>query len=54
MLAKKGMRLDAVVELRVDPDILVRRIANRVEQMKLRGEPLRLRAFAGPRRAKQD
>ena len=41
MLAKKGGRLDAVVELKVDPDILVRRIENRVEQMKLRGEPLR-------------
>jgi adenylate kinase len=41
MLATKGLRLDAVVELKVDPDILVRRIANRVEQMKLRGEPLR-------------
>lgn len=41
MLAKKGLRLDAVVELKVDPDILVRRIANRVEQMKARGEPLR-------------
>lgn len=41
MLAKKKLRLDAVVELKVDPDILVRRIGNRVEQMKLRGEPLR-------------
>jgi adenylate kinase len=41
MLAKKGLRLDAVVELRVDPDILVRRIETRVEQMKLRGESLR-------------
>jgi adenylate kinase len=41
MLAKKDMRLDAVVELKVDPDILVRRIENRVEQMKLRGELLR-------------
>jgi adenylate kinase len=41
MLANKGLRLDAVVELKVDPDVLVRRIANRVEQMKLRGEPLR-------------
>jgi adenylate kinase len=41
MLAKKGLRLDAVVELKVDPDILLRRIENRVEQMKLRGEPLR-------------
>jgi adenylate kinase len=41
MLAKKGLSLDAVVELKVDPEILVRRIANRVEQMKLRGESLR-------------
>src|SRR5262249_33031711 len=41
MLTEKGLRLDAVVELKVDPDILVRRIENRVEQMKLRGEPLR-------------
>lgn len=41
MLADKGLRLDAVVELKVDPDILIRRIENRVEQMKLRGEPLR-------------
>jgi adenylate kinase len=41
MLERKGLRLDAVVELKVDPDILVRRIATRVEQMKLRGEPLR-------------
>src|SRR5215472_3118494 len=36
MLAKKSMRLDAVVELEVDPDILVRRIESRVEQAKLR------------------
>jgi adenylate kinase len=41
MLAKKKLRLDAVIELKVDSDILVRRIENRVEQMKLRGEPLR-------------
>jgi adenylate kinase len=41
MLAKKDMRLDAVVELKVDPDILVRRIESRIEQAKLRGEPLR-------------
>jgi len=41
MLAKKEMRLDAVVELKVDPDILVRRIESRIEQAKLRGEPLR-------------
>lgn len=41
MLSKKGLRLDAVVELKVDPDILVRRIENRVEQTRLRGESLR-------------
>ena len=41
MLAKKGLRLDAVVELKVDPDILIRRIENRVDEMKRRGEPLR-------------
>jgi adenylate kinase len=41
MLDDKGFRLDGVVALEVDPDILVRRIASRVEQMKARGEPLR-------------
>jgi len=41
MLDDKGLRLDAVIEFKVDEDILIRRIENRVEQMKLRGEPLR-------------
>ena len=41
MLANKSLRLDAVLEIKVDPDILVRRIENRVEQTRLRGEPLR-------------
>ena len=41
MLGEKGLRLDGVVALEVDPDILVRRIASRVEEMKARGEPLR-------------
>jgi adenylate kinase len=41
MLDKKDLRLDGVVALEVDPDILVRRIATRVEQTKARGEPLR-------------
>jgi adenylate kinase len=41
MLRDKGMRLDAVIELKVDPDILVRRIATRVAEMQARGEPLR-------------
>jgi adenylate kinase len=41
MLAKKKLGLDAVIELKVDPDILVRRIETRIEEMKRRGEPLR-------------
>ena len=41
MLKEKGLRLDGVVALEVDPEILVRRIASRVEEMKARGEPLR-------------
>jgi adenylate kinase len=41
MLGEKGLRLDGVVALEVDPDILVRRIASRVEEMRTRGEPLR-------------
>ena len=41
MLDQKGLRLDGVVALEVDPDILVRRIASRVEEMKARGEALR-------------
>jgi adenylate kinase len=41
MLEKKGLRLDGVLELKVDPDILIRRIENRVEQARLRGEALR-------------
>ena len=41
MLAKKGLRLDAVVELKVDEDILLRRIENRVFEMRSNGQPLR-------------
>ncbi len=41
MLETKGQRLDAVVELKVDPDILVRRIESRIDEMKRRGEALR-------------
>jgi adenylate kinase len=41
MLDRKGLRLDAVVEIKVDPDILLRRIEHRVEQTRLRGEALR-------------
>jgi adenylate kinase len=41
MLARKGMKLDAVVELKVDEGILLRRIATRVAEMQARGEPVR-------------
>jgi adenylate kinase len=41
MLESKGQRLDAVVELKVDPDILVRRIESRIDEMKRRGEAIR-------------
>jgi adenylate kinase len=41
LLADKKLRLDAVLELKVDPDIVVRRIENRVAEMKQRGETLR-------------
>ena len=41
MLARKGIALDAVIELKVDEEALVRRIENRIAEMKARGEPLR-------------
>ncbi|HWF95835.1 MAG TPA: adenylate kinase [Xanthobacteraceae bacterium] len=41
MLAAKGMKLDGVIELKVDADILQSRIANRVAEAKARGEALR-------------
>jgi adenylate kinase len=41
MLAAKGMKLDGVIELKVDADILHERIANRVAETKARGEALR-------------
>ncbi len=41
MLAEKGMRLDAAIELKVDEGILHQRIAKRVAEMQARGETVR-------------
>jgi adenylate kinase len=41
MLGAKGMKLDGVIELKVDANILHKRIANRVAEAKARGEALR-------------
>ena len=41
MLRQKGLKLDGVVELKVDEGILVRRIENRIAETEARGEPLR-------------
>jgi adenylate kinase len=41
MLKKHGVALDAVIELRVDEEALLKRIENRIAEMQARGEPLR-------------
>jgi adenylate kinase len=41
LLAQRGLRLDGVIELRVDENILIKRIENRVAEMTARGEKLR-------------
>ena len=38
MLAERGLKLDAVIELKVDEGILLKRMETRVAQMKARGE----------------
>jgi adenylate kinase len=47
LLDERGLRLDAVIELRVDEGILVKRIENRVAQMLARGEKVRADDNAG-------
>ena len=41
MLAVKGLALDAVIELKVDVNELIKRITTRIEEAKARGEPVR-------------
>jgi len=41
MLKKRGIKLDGVIELRVDEAALLKRIENRIAETKARGEPLR-------------
>ncbi|MGE3987424.1 adenylate kinase [Pseudorhodoplanes sp.] len=41
LLAKKGLKLDAVIELEVDDQALLQRIEKRVAEMQARGEPVR-------------
>ena len=41
MLGKKGLALDAVIEIKVDENILLQRVETRVKEMMARGEALR-------------
>jgi adenylate kinase len=41
LLAERGLKLDGVIELKVDEGILLKRIENRVREMTARGEKLR-------------
>jgi adenylate kinase len=41
LLAERGLKVDGVIQLKVDEGILVRRIENRVREMTARGEKLR-------------
>src|SRR5207253_10243965 len=41
MLEEKGLALEAVIELRVNEEILLERVERRVREMTARGEPLR-------------
>jgi adenylate kinase len=41
LLAEKGLRLDAVIELKVDEGALLKRLASRIAEMRARGESVR-------------
>ncbi|SFR31427.1 Adenylate kinase [Yoonia tamlensis] len=41
LLSEMGQSLDAVIELRVDDEVLVHRIVNRAEEARAAGEPVR-------------
>ena len=41
MLAEKGLRLDAVLEFKVDQGALIKRIEGRAAETSARGEPVR-------------
>jgi len=41
MLAEKRLKLDAVIELKVDPAVLLGRVEKRIGETKARGEPVR-------------
>jgi adenylate kinase len=41
MLEERGLELDAVIELKVDENALIKRIESRIAEMTARGEPLR-------------
>jgi adenylate kinase len=41
LLAEKGLRLDAVIELKVDEGKMIQRIERRIADTKARGEPIR-------------
>jgi adenylate kinase len=41
MLKSKGLKLDATIQLKVDEELLIRRIENRIFEMRLSGQPIR-------------
>ena len=49
LLAEKGLKLDGVIELKVDEGILLKRIEKRLADMQARGEPVARRRQSGSR-----